>query len=117
MAADKRPTWDHTALTKAQDYKLLRNISGMAFAMTGEMSVTRPVMALTIQAAGGVVHDAIRDTTKFLVVPNDPDFRKGSKYKEAQRQGKAIISEQELCDMIMPTVDDLLGALNGGGSA
>ena len=80
------------------------------------MSISRADMDSLIGAIGGNVHSAVKSNTNFLIVPNDPSFRRGSKFKEAENRGVPVITEQEFCEMITPTVEELLGDSNAGST-
>lgn len=101
---------------QAVSWGLLITHNGRNFCQTGSMSISRADMDALIGAIGGNVHNAVKTNTDFLIIPNDPSFRRGSKYKEAQDRGKTVITEEEFCGMILPTVEQLLGDSNAGST-
>lgn len=101
---------------QAVSWKLLKTVSGKNFCQTGSMSISRADMDTLITAVGGNVHNAVKSNTNFLIIPNDPSFRKGSKHKEAENRGTTVITEQEFCEMIFPTVEELLGDSDAGST-
>lgn len=105
---------DQTAVRQAVEWNLLKSLHGQSFCMTGAMSMKRQNMELLIQMLGGSVHDAVRAGTDYLLIPNQ-EVRKGSKYQAALRAGKVILSEEDFCNMIFPTLDELLGGSDGTG--
>lgn len=96
------------------DYHTLVTAAGMGlinripkyFVITGTLSTSRSNVKMLINAAGGAVLDSVKNSTDFLVTPNE-NVRQGSKYRDALSRGVTIISEQELCEMIIPSVEDL----------
>lgn len=100
-------TFDLGTVNKAVAWKMLKSLKGLHFCQTGSMSITRAQMDQLIVACGGVVDAVVKSQTDYLIVPNDPAFRKGSKYKAAQAQGTSVISEEEFCGMILPTEEEL----------
>ena len=101
-------SFDLGKIRTAVSWKLLRSLSGQRFCQTGTMSATRAQMDTLIAACGGTVDATVKTATDWLIVPNDPSFRKGSKYKAAQSQGTKIITEAEFCGMILPSAEELL---------
>jgi NAD-dependent DNA ligase len=101
-------------LNTALRLRLFKELNGKAFCMTGTLSVSRQQLEGIITFLGGVNHAAIKSTTTALICPNGSDFRKGSKYKTALTQGIMIITEQEFCDLILPSIDELRGNTNEG---
>ena len=99
--------FDLAVITTAVKWKMLNRQDGKRFCQTGTMSCTRAQMEQLIAAVGGLCDSTVKSATDYLIVPNDPSFRKGSKYKAAQDAGVTVISEQEFCEMILPTVEEL----------
>lgn len=113
----KKTSFDLATVQTAAQWKMLNPLGGATFCQTGTMSITRQEMDQMITALGGEPHKAIKSTTKYLIVPNDPDFRKGSKYQAAMTAGTAIITEQEFVELLVPSVDELLGDGSEGSKA
>ena len=93
---------------QAVSWGLLKTQNGLNFCQTGNMSISRSDMDALIATIGGNSHNAVKCNTDYLIVPNDPSFRRGSKFKEAENRGVPVITEQEFCEMITPTVEELL---------
>lgn len=98
---------DLEALKQARDWGLLKELTGKEFCLTGKISVKRDDLTALISTLGGRVHSAVVGTTDYLIVPVGDEFRKGSKYNAAQSRGVTIIDEEEFCEMILPTVEEL----------
>lgn len=113
----KKANLDLTTINTAANYKMLNPLGGKGFCQTGAMSITREQMDQLIAALGGEPHNAVKASTKYLIVPNEPDFRKGSKYRAAVERGTVIITEQQFVELILPSVDELLGDGSGGSKA
>jgi DNA ligase (NAD+) len=73
-------------------------VAGKKFVLTGAASRPRKEIAADIEAAGGIVADAINGTVQFLV-QSDPSS-KSSKTKKAEQLGIKVISEETLMHMI-----------------
>jgi len=73
-------------------------VAGQKFVLTGAASRPRKEIAADIEAAGGIVADAINGTVQFLV-QSDPSS-KSSKTKKAEQLGIKVISEETLMHMI-----------------
>jgi len=101
-------TLNTSDLQKAVEWGLLKPLPGLAFCQTGTMSTQRAKIEQIIAALGGVVHNNIASTTDYLIVP-DGAFRKGGKYTAAVSKGVMVISESQFCEMIFPSVEELLG--------
>jgi NAD-dependent DNA ligase len=114
--AKTKITFDLGTVQKAAEWSLLRSLAGKTFCQTGSMSISRDDMQQLIAAVGGTVHTAVKSNTNYLIVPNDPSFRKGSKYNEAVKRGTTVLTEQDFCEMIFPTIDELLGDDNAGST-
>lgn len=104
-------TVDTTALQTAVQWGCARSLAGKSFCLTGAMSLTRTDMELVINALGGTAQNSVRNSTDYLVVPEADGFRKGSKFKAAQAQGKIVITEEEFCELILPSLDELQAAV------
>lgn len=100
-------TFDLATIHKAVEWKLLKSLAGKRFCQTGTMSCSRAQMDQLIVAVGATPDSTVKQATDYLIVPNDPAFRKGSKYKAAEASGTTIITEEEFCMMIMPTENEL----------
>lgn len=100
-------TFDLNTLHQAVTWKLLKPLGGRSFCQTGSMSISRAQMDQLITVCGGSLHSVIKSSTNYLIVPNGPEFRKGSKYKAALDQGVTVITEDEFCGMILPTEKEL----------
>lgn len=98
---------DTVALNKALDWGLLKSLSGKSFCFTGTMSVKRDDLTKLINILGGHVQTSVTKTTDYLIVPAE-EFRKGSKYQAALKWGTAVLNEEDFCDLILPTLDELL---------
>lgn len=114
MTTKKQTELSAQDLTKAVSWGLLKPLDGASFAQTGTMSTTRPRIEQIIRALGGQVHNNVTMTTMYLIVPSEDGYRKGGKYNAATRNGTMIITEAQFCEMIFPTVEELLGD-NGDG--
>lgn len=95
----------------AVQWGLLKSLMGKSFCLTGKMSLTRQGMSALIQALGGECHDAVKKSTTFLIIPNEEEFRKGSKFRAAMSHGTMCITEEDFAGLILPTVDELLAGL------
>ena len=73
-------------------------VAGQKFVLTGAASRPRKEIAADIEAAGGIVADAINGTVQFLVQA-DPSS-KSSKTKKAEQLGIKVISEETLMHML-----------------
>ena len=73
-------------------------VAGQKFVLTGAASRPRKEIAADIEAAGGIVADAINGTVQFLV-QSDPSS-KSSKTKKAEQLGIKVISEETLMHML-----------------
>jgi DNA ligase (NAD+) len=71
-------------------------LSGKTFVLTGTLTMPRSRAKERIQQAGGTVASAVSAKTDYLVAGEDP----GSKIKKAGELGVAVLSEQELLDLI-----------------
>jgi DNA ligase (NAD+) len=71
-------------------------LAGKSFVITGTLSLPRNRVKDMIQAAGGTVASSVSKKTDYLVAGEDP----GSKIKKAGELGVAVLSEQELLDLI-----------------
>ena len=109
--------FDVEVLRTAVHYGMLKTLGGQGFCQTGTMSITRDKLERLIAELGGVPTSAVTATTEYLIVPNEEDFRKGSKYRAALSRGIAIITEKQFVDMILPSVDELLGDGSEGSKA
>lgn len=114
--SQKTPNLSAQDLTRAVEFGLLKKVSGKSFAQTGTMSTTRPRIEQIIHALGGQVHNNVTSTTTYLIVPGESGYRQGGKYHAAARYGTLIITEAQFCEMIFPSVEELLGD-NGDGRA
>lgn len=94
-------------LTKAIKWGMLRSLRGQRVCMTGTLSVDRKSLMLLVTLLGGENHSSVTSTTTVLVVPNE-NVREGSKYKTAKTRGIEIISEEQFCDVILRTPEELL---------
>ena len=112
MAVTKKAV-DLSNIQTAMDWGLLKSLNGKSFCMTGTMSAKRAEMGHLIDLLGGVYHDAVRQGTDYLIIPDYDTLRAGSKYNAAQRLGKVVLTEEEFCGMILPTLDELLGGSDG----
>lgn len=86
---------------------LLKRLDGRAFCMTGTLSMKRAEITELIETLGGTVHSQVKQTTSHLLIP-DWDVNASSKFDAATRQGTEVITESDFCDMILPTVEELL---------
>ena len=114
MATSKKAV-DLSNVEQAVKWGLLKSLSGKSFCMTGTMSAKRQEMERLINLLGGDYHDAVRAGTDYLIIPDYDTLRAGSKYNAAQRLGKVVLTEEEFCNMILPTLDELLGGSDGTG--
>jgi DNA ligase (NAD+) len=71
-------------------------LAGKSFVITGTLSLPRNRVKELIQSAGGTVASAVSKKTDFLVAGEEA----GSKLKKATELGVAVITEQELLDML-----------------
>lgn len=71
-------------------------LAGKTFVITGTLSLPRSRVKDLIQGAGGTVASAVSKKTDYLVAGEDP----GSKVKKATELGVAILTEQELLDLM-----------------
>lgn len=99
-------TLNEQEIRQAREWGLLKSLSA-AYCFTGKHSETRSKMEKMVQLLGGVVHATVGSGTSYLVIPNDSNPQ-SSKARAARERGVTIISEAELCTMILPTVDELL---------
>ncbi len=112
MATSKKKV-DLSEVETAMKWGLLKSLDGKSFCMTGTMSAKRAEMEHLINLLGGICHDAVRQGTDYLLIPDYDTLRAGSKYNAAQRLGKVVLTEEEFCNMILPTLDELLGGSDG----
>lgn len=112
--ATKTPDLSPDDLFRAVRWGLLKTLEGKAFAQTGTMSTTRPRIEQIIKALGGRADSNVTVTTTYLIVPGEDGYRKGGKFNAASRHGTMIITEAQFCEMIFPSVEELLGD-NGDG--
>lgn len=115
MATSKKKAVDLENVEQALAWGLLKSLKGKSFCMTGTMSAKRAEMEKLIMMLGGDVHDAVRSHTTFLLIPDYETLKAGSKYDAASRLGKVVLTEEEFCGMIFPTLDELLGGSDGTG--
>ena len=106
---------DLSNVDQALAWGLLKSLNGKSFCMTGTMSAKRAEMEKLITLLGGNYHDAVRQGTDYLLIPDYDTLRAGSKYDAATRLGKVVLTEEEFCNMILPTLDELLGGSDGTG--
>jgi DNA ligase (NAD+) len=71
-------------------------LKGMSFLITGTLSVGRKEMESLIEANGGVMVSSVGKKLNHLIVGDAP----GSKLEKAKKLGVAILSEDELRNMI-----------------
>jgi len=114
MATSKKAV-DLGNVELAITWGLLKSLHGKSFCMTGTMSAKRAEMEKLINLLGGQCHDAVRSGTDYLLIPDYDTLRAGSKYNAAQRLGKVVLTEEDFCNMILPTLDELLGGSDGTG--
>lgn len=114
MATNKKAL-DLVDVDQAVAWGLLKRLENKSFCMTGTMSAKRAEMEGLIVKLGGHVHDAVRSGTDYLLIPDYETLRAGSKYNAASRLGKVVLTEEEFCKMILPTLDELLGGSDGTG--
>lgn len=114
MATSKKAV-DLSDVDTAMKWGLLKSLDGKSFCMTGTMSAKRAEMEKLITLLGGHCHDAVRAGTDYLLIPDYDTLRAGSKYNAASRLGKVVLTEEEFCNMILPTLDELLGGSDGTG--
>jgi NAD-dependent DNA ligase len=115
MATSSKKAVDLGNVELAVTWGLLKSLRGKSFCMTGTMSAKRAEMEKLITLLGGSFHDAVRQGTDYLIIPDYDTLRAGSKYDAATRLGKVILTEEEFCGMILPTLDELLGGSDGTG--
>lgn len=114
MATSKKAL-DMSDVSQAVSWGLLKSLNGKSFCMTGTMSAKRAEMENLINMLGGQCHDAVRSGTDYLLIPDYDTLKAGSKYNAASRLGKVVLTEEEFCGMIFPTLDELLGGSDGTG--
>lgn len=91
----------------AAQWGLLKQLNSYSFCFTGKHSEARHRMAEMVSLLGGVWHASISGSTNYLVIPND-DTNNSAKKRAALAAGTTIITEAELCAMILPTAEELL---------
>lgn len=101
---------DHDNLMIAAEWGVLNSLEDKIICVTGALSVSRGDMERFIHALGGVMTGTVNTTTDYLVC-SDPN-KLTAKLKEATVRGVPILSEEEFCGMIVPTVEELLGGSN-----
>jgi DNA ligase (NAD+) len=74
-----------------------RPLQGMAFCITGTMSIPREEMAAEIERAGGLCKSSCGKSTTYLLVGDDPG---ATKVKAAEKHGVKMINEQDLLKLI-----------------
>lgn len=112
--ATKAPSLSPEDLRRAVEYGLLKPLDGKSFAQTGTMSTTRPRIEQIIIALRGQVHNNVTSTTTYLIVPGEDGYRKGGKYNAAVKNDTMVITEAQFCEMIFPSVEELLGDNSDG---
>lgn len=93
---------------KGIEWGLLKQLNGKSFCFTGTASIKRDDLVQLITQLDGNVQSSVTKTTAYLICPNET-FRKGSKYNAALSHGVPVISEDEFCALILPSLDELLG--------
>ncbi len=74
-----------------------QSLAGMTFVITGTLPhFSRDEASAYIRAHGGKVSSSVSNQTSYLVLGSEP----GSKYEKAQQLGIAILSEEELKDLV-----------------
>ena len=71
-------------------------LAGKTFVLTGTMSVSRGEIKTLVEANGGKVTGSVSKKTSYVVAGDSP----GSKVEKAEKNGVAIISEDELRALI-----------------
>jgi len=71
-------------------------LAGKSFVITGTLSLPRNRVKELIQSAGGTVASAVSKKTDYLVAGDEA----GSKLKKATELGVAVITEQQLLDLM-----------------
>lgn len=94
-------------LVQAINWGMLRSLRGQRICVTGTLSVERKSLMGLISMLGGENHSSVTSTTTLLVTPNE-DVRKGSKYREAITKCIEIITEEQFCDIILRSPEELL---------
>ena len=79
-------------------------LAGKTFVLTGALSLPRNRVKDMIQAAGGTVGSSVGKKTDYVVVGEDP----GSKLKKAKELEIAILTEDELLDMLGTKAREML---------
>lgn len=101
-------------LSYAAQHGLLKRLDGRAFCMTGTLSMKRAEIEELIEILGGTVHSQVKQSTSYLLIP-DWDVNSSSKFQAASRSGVNVLTEADFCEMILPSVDELLtGGRNDG---
>lgn len=103
-------------LTFAGRNGLLNRLDGHAICVTGTLSVKRVEIEELVQALGGVMHSQVKQSTTYLLIPAEGTVSSNSKYIAATRAGVNVINEEEFCEMILPTVEQLLSGGRHDGS-
>lgn len=95
----------------ALEWGLLKSLHNKSFCLSGTMSVPRKFLEDLITELGGTAHHSVLSHTQYLIVPSH-QYLAGVGSRKVQRAnelGKMVISEDEFCELILPTVSELLG--------
>lgn len=103
---------DYANLARAAEWELLKSLSGKTICITGALSMSRDDLERFIRALGGQMTESVNNFTDYLVCADSSKM--SSKLKEATVRGVPVLTEEEFCGMIMPTVEELLGGSNAG---
>lgn len=94
-------------VAQAIKWGMLRPLTNKKICMTGTLSVERKSLMTIINMLGGENHSSVTSSTDLLIVPNE-EVRKGSKYRAAVAKGIQILSEEQFCDLILRSPEELL---------
>lgn len=105
--------YDPDSLRLAAEWGLLKKLDSQAFSLTGTLSISRAEMVSLIAQLDGRVNTVVTKSTDFLIAAQQQIGQieygsRGAKYRAAMQLGITIISEEQFCDMILPTLDELL---------
>ena len=78
----------------------LKLLKGKIFVITGTFSVKRDVLKERIESFGGKVTGSVSNSTSYVLLGNNEDDKKSSKYKKAISLNKTILEENQFEEMI-----------------
>ena len=104
------------AISRAREWGLLRDLTGRHFVITGTLSMTRPQMIELIQTLGGKVDSKVNISMSQTLIYGEGKSEQSSKTRAAMEQGVPVLCEEEFCEMILPTLEELVGDSHGRSS-